>query len=732
MARIIKKTFLNKFMQIFGYIKEADMVKLFSSSMFAQATGGLATTEKTYSALCDAYTSWVYTCIDKIAKTVAMLPLELYIYKKGETKLKGLQIKSLLRNIKNPIDRKLYLKQQGIEKILVKNHPFLDLMYHPNTLDTRFTLWYNMMVHMELTGSCFTYMPHNMLGLPGEMWVLPLRKSASIKIVPDPKILIKEYKYVDGTLSQIFQPDEMLFLRYPNPSTPFEGKSPLVAQEYPYDIDIYLMQQQRALLKNKARFGNVFTTDERLLDPQITAMKELIKEQYEGSAESGKDIFMHSGLKLDNRSLTQTAKDMMLKDLSEFARDKIISSFDLTPGKVGLIKDVNRSTAEIMDETYYKECINPKTMLIEEGYETWVLPKYNEFLTLDFKLPDFKNREADIKERETNLKTGYTTINEERLHAGFDEVPWGNKPWFPFNMTQVNSESTQEEQPVKHKNLLNANFWTKDNKTKAAEIFSMNVESRKNILVPVMQYHFNRQLSEVLIRLDAMGKSVQGHLAGWGNNKRRVWVKDNQSRINKINIDKEKEAILLGQELTPAMELVLQDAGDMRLVSLGVVMPFNVNNPAVVNWLDLRLRKEHCKIIENTTFEDITMILRQGFQEGQPLTIIGNTLKEKFGQYDKYRAQMISRTETISASNFADLQSTKQSGMDKKLNKFWINEVDARETHQAAGSIYSENGAIPVDKNFDVGEGSGSCPGNIGVAAEDINCRCTLGYVEKK
>ena len=38
-------------------------------------------TERNYLQLVDAYKSWVYTCIDKIAKSIAMIPVNLFIYR---------------------------------------------------------------------------------------------------------------------------------------------------------------------------------------------------------------------------------------------------------------------------------------------------------------------------------------------------------------------------------------------------------------------------------------------------------------------------------------------------------------------------------------------------------------------------------------------------------------------------------------------------------------------------
>ena len=85
------------------------------------------------------------------------------IYKQAGRKLKGLPIKNQLRYFKSRFEVNNYLKQNGIEKEEVLDHVFLDLYNNPNIMDTRFTLTYNIMIRMELAGSCGIYMPPNNL-----------------------------------------------------------------------------------------------------------------------------------------------------------------------------------------------------------------------------------------------------------------------------------------------------------------------------------------------------------------------------------------------------------------------------------------------------------------------------------------------------------------------------------------------------------------------------------------
>ena len=88
--------------------------------------------------------------------------------------------------------------------------------------------------------------------------------------------------------------------------------------------------------------------------------------------------------------------------------------------------------------------------------------------------------------------------------------------------------------------------------------------------------------------------------------------------------------------------------------------------------------------------------MREGFTEGKPVAMMTQELRDMFTKYEQYRAPLIARTESVSAASYSDLESVKQTGLSYK--KGWINEIDARPTHQQAG----EDRRIEVDPEEDL------------------------------
>jgi phage portal protein BeeE len=707
-----------------------------------KATGSL----KTESELFASYVSWTYICVSKVAKAIAMLPLNLYAYKSTTTGkfIHGAQIKRALYSEQIPRSNKIevrrFLKSAQMERVQLYDHPFLDLLQKPNAGMVRFSLWYHIILRLELLGYCGVYLPKGRLGIPASIWPLPLTNTGVLEGKPDRTSFIKYWQYRDGDTFMQIPPEELLFINYPDPKAPWSGKSPVEAQAFPYDIYQYMLDQQNAIYENKAVFGNVFTTDSRLTDTQITQLKNQIASQYAGVARAGLPLVVHSGLKLD-KNLAQSASDLMLAEVSGMTRDALIATHDLTPGKVGLVKDVNRSTIETLDRTFYQECIKPKSMLIEEYFEQFVLPMYDERLTMDFDLPDTEDKNLQMLERDSRLEHYVTTINEERSKLGMEAVSWGESPFIPFTSMQWSAKpKTPTATPVSQASTSSSEikaFWTEERKVAYWEQFKVQTESWEKLFVDLMQDTFARQKREVLKALEHGYHKFVGEVAGWSRQKVRQHVKAKQS-TKPFNIDKKKEAAILRNESEAVFQKILDLAGDARVSSLGrtklaASIGFNVNDPKVKQWLGDRL-DEFSNEVTGATFDEIDAILREGFQEGVGITELTDRLSEKFASYDQYRAQMIARTETIASSNFADVDAVRQMGLDEVLDKHWLSSRDdsARETHLVADMPYGEGNGIPVDASFVVGEDSMIAPGNGNIAAENINCRCTVYYTQRE
>ncbi len=699
---------------------------LISAVMTAMTTG--VAPEKPYSQLVDSYKSWVYTAIDKIGKTVASRNMHLFVYrrKSGEKILYPSAIHQKVMVLDTAKERAYALKEMGVDKQEIFDHPWLSLMHRPNGVMSRMVLWYETILRMELGGLCAWYMPPNGLKLPGEIWPLPLMKTATISPRVNSTMQIEEWIYRDGTVNNRFAPQDVLAMKYPNPASPFLGFSPLMAQTYPYDIDLFLMQQQRALFQNKGIPGIHLHTDQPLTREQATELRAQVMEQFGAAAQSGRPMVTHSGLAAEKTGFSN--RDSLMTDVAKWAREKMITSYDLSEAKLGLEVPSNRANMEVLDETFEKECILPKCMLIEEQINTFLLPRYDRGLVCEFERKDVGDKEFALLETEMEFKNYALTVNGYLLRKGRPTVPWGDKPWIPFGLTQDPDAVPAEPAPPAKGEADEAEEKAASTVARARRWrrFIARQTPWERMVTSQMKGYFENVGSEVIARLNKQGPRVEAQYAGWS----RKAVQEHIAKKgvgDDINIDRKTEAARLKLLVKPPVTALVEEGGKRILREIGVDFAFNVNDPKVAKWLGSRMDMFSSEVA-GTTFDDIRAVLRQGFSDGKPLSVIADTLRETFDSYEKYRAPLIARTETIAASNKADLLAIRQAGIEEKVVKTWLTAGDenVRPTHQQAGQDYADG--IPIDEMFQVGDDEMDAPGNGSDPAESINCRCATGY----
>lgn len=126
------------------------------------------------------------------------------------------------------------------------------------------------------------------------------------------------------------------------------------------------------------------------------------------------------------------------------------------------------------------------------------------------------------------------------------------------------------------------------------------------------------------------------------------------------------------------------------------------------------------KAINLTTMDALRRVLSEGFEVGESIAQLSNRVESYFTENAKYRAEMVSRTEVIAASNAGAVDRYEKEGIQQKE---WFAALDerTRETHLAAhGQI------VGINEDFKVGGDSMSAPGQGSDPSENINCRCTV------
>jgi HK97 family phage portal protein len=362
--------------------------------------------------------SWVYTCASRNAETCAAVPLRLYAEGGNVERYTTRQAKKF-----RPTGRKAAEDMTEI----VAGHPLLEILDHPNPYMTGTDFQEAVTLWQELTGDCYIYVERGPLGIPKYLWVL---SSSFMKVVPDPTDYITGYLYGSTAQDQIaFKPEEIIHLRYYNPENPYYGLSPLEAAFGAVSLLNMEQQYEHSLYKNGGMPEVAIITKQRLQAEQENKMREDYRNKWgNGRLNTGIPAFL-SG-EVDIKTLSHPPRDMGVDISKKFSRQDVCAAFGV-PMTMIEMSEAAKAGAVAGNYTYLALTIEPKLKRLGSQLTEYLAAIYDSRLILQYE----DCTPGDVSERlaviDTHLRTGYSTINEERAIDGLDPVEWGDEPTKP-------------------------------------------------------------------------------------------------------------------------------------------------------------------------------------------------------------------------------------------------------------------------------------------------------------
>jgi HK97 family phage portal protein len=309
-------------------------------------------------------------------------------------------------------------------------------MKNVNPFSNQFDLFELTELFLELTGHAYWYLVKDLNGLPTEVWVLP---SQNMKVIPDKEKFIKGYVYINGMEKIPYEEEEIIHFKFPTPGNVYYGCSPLSAVSQAYNINENMNVFENALFSNMARPEGVLETDEEIGDADFTRISKEWIATYGGVSKVGKTALLDKGLHY--KAITITPRELNFLNGRTAVRDEIGSAYGLPKSKL-TTDDVNRANAEAGNYSYMVDTILPRCRRIQEKINEKLMSQFDSSLFVAFDNPIPEDQNFKLKEKEINLKTGYSSINLERKRNGEAPVPWGD---VPFNVGKEPAPPANEE-----------------------------------------------------------------------------------------------------------------------------------------------------------------------------------------------------------------------------------------------------------------------------------------------
>lgn len=323
------------------------------------------------------YRDWAYTSIRPIAQKIA--GQEVNVGRVAATKPKNAI--SRIKAAGLPTGFKAYASSLEV----LDSHKLLDAINDPNEVLVTWSLLYVTIIHLELTGSAYWWMPE----IDGRRQIWPVVPSW-IEPVHTGKTLFASWKlrpYGSMGEPKPIPAEDVAYFCYPDAESPLDGYGPLAAQARSVTMDESTQLAQVQSMRNGVHPGMALIVGDQLnpdkadgraaLDPdQRNQLISAIKKHYQGVVKYGEPLILDALIR-DVRKITNTPQEMDFMASSQVIESRIQRSFgtnQIVTGAMG----TNRAEAAAAGETFATWTVNPKCELLSQIITKKVVPAFSE------------------------------------------------------------------------------------------------------------------------------------------------------------------------------------------------------------------------------------------------------------------------------------------------------------------------------------------------------------------
>ena len=582
---------------------------------------------------------------------------------------------------------------RGNDKKELFKHPLLDMLDYVNPFQTGQELFELSQMYLDLVGESFWVLNRNKAGIPAEIWIAPPDR---MQIVPSKEQFISGYVYQFSAEKVPLEIEEVIHIKYPNPSNPYRGIGPAQSIAVDLDCELYSSQWNRNFFYNDASPGLVVSYPDNVPEEDYERLLEQWKQRHGGVAKAHKVAIISGGAKIDRTMISQ--RDMDFWRLRKVNRDTILGAYGMPLTILGVEGPGSRARAEADAYIFARYVIKPRLTRFREKLNEQLCPMFGQGLELDFDDPVPENREQLITEADTGVRAGYLTINEARQMLGFDAVPRGDVFVMPMTMIPTPAKGMWTDTGPRAlppgigpplllgQRILSARAFGMNEEAKAAywQSFAAKSEAQEKPFIRTLKELFGAQETEVL-----------GLLQDADNPKEALF-------------DEDKAEERFRKALTPHLRSVLAEAAED---AEALIHPepahrgkqdYPLSGDALI-WLMDRAAWL-VKGINKTTRDAISVQLVDGFAEGESIPKLAARVRSVFDDCSTRRSLVIARTEVIAASNEGALAGYEASGVVEKVEFYAaideLNEdCECRDYHTNTYSLKEAGGIIPVHPN---------------------------------
>ena len=613
---------------------------------------------------------------------------------------------TLRASLLSSVPLRVYRVRGNGDKQTVTSGPLVSLLSKINPYWTFQRLIEMTELSLCLWGSAYWFLERGQSGkmTPSEIW---WGRPDRVRVVPHPRDYVSGFLYDSPHGGQLaFAPSEVIWLRYPNPVDEYAGLSPLMASQVSVDYATTAMTSNRNLFRNGIQMGGaIFPKSGYEFTPeQARDIETTLARRFQGIDRAHRWAVFRAELAM--QPLGMSPRDAEFVSGLRLALEDIARAYRVPMDLIGgqrTYENVNAAMTAI-----WTNCIRPETRFISSELTEQLLPMFGSAADLvEFDLSQvepLQEAQGAVWQREREqIEVGVLTRNEWRASHGEATLPWGDAWWAPAGLTPVvaPAASSAAQSPRQAESAHQRMDYGG-----AAHLARF---ARFAAVSDPLETRFATEVNGLFARQRA---SILAHV---GRGTRQLDPANPFDLARWVREFRQAVRVILRDVVAAGGQMGLDDL----LPSVDIPLNFNLSAPAVIQFLEERAQRFATQVNE-TTWQALKASLAEGIQAGETIEELAQRVDSVMTQR-RSTTETIARTEVIGALNGGSLEMWRQSGVVAK--KQWLAALDdrLRDTHRAA-----HGQAVGIDQNFAVGDGHGPHPGAIGIAAEDINCRCSM------
>lgn len=315
----------------------------------------------------------------------------------------------------------------------VDHHEILDILATPSPGQFGTAFIEEIVSQILIGGNAYIYKTKNKDGIPQLTCLRPER----VKICVDDDGNLIGYEWRSGQ-NNIFAPVcsetghcNVLHLKAFNPIDPHYGMSPLSAASLSVDQHNTVSEHNLALLENGGRPSGAFLVRPNcnappLSDQQRDALKQDLKQAYEGAGNAGRVLFLEGDFEW--KEMGHSLKDLDFIDGKNLSSREIAQCFGVPPMLVGVPGDATFANYKEARFHLWEDTLLPMLNYLVESLNHWFVWEYGDAYALSY---DMDSIPALSVRRETSWNkistVDFLTINEKREAVGYGPLKDGDK-----------------------------------------------------------------------------------------------------------------------------------------------------------------------------------------------------------------------------------------------------------------------------------------------------------------